>query len=336
MPAITYKRQVLNDYSEIHIAYRCSDEYSQYAPVALFSVIANNPDRYVYVYIVTDGISEPRWRNIQKISSHFRNNEVFMVIPDEADIRKLQEKSRAYHGWGLIYIPVYYQGYFSHLKKLFSFGIDSYCVGNLGVIWDQDIEGYHLVGNNNRHQKRSLFKSSSRWIGMDVSLIHLEQIRKDGITPEKMERYTIDKIGYVHDEEAYNGLCSRKFIDSDYYYIFSGSYLPRRKMSRETRLVDYYNNLKPWQIAVKGYEVFDRYIEYCNAVSRIIELEYVLPKDNREASENLRKMRKPFVDWFPFGHKIIGQFMYRAIWIWRHLKMRVFPPVHQRRGNPAS
>jgi lipopolysaccharide biosynthesis glycosyltransferase len=330
MQIIDYKRPPANDNSELHICYRCSDEYAKYAPVALYSVLVNNPDRYVYVYIMTDGISESKWNKIRKISNNFKDNELFQVIPDEKDIIKQQEKSASYHGWGLISISIYYQKYFRHLKKVFNFGIDSYCVGNLGDIWDQDIEDYHLIGNNNRHQTKTIFKASSRWIGMDVSFINLEKLRKDGITPEKMEDYTVEKIGYIHDEVAHNELCVRKFIDSDYYYIFSGSYLPKRKMSPKTKLVDYYNNLKPWEIAFKGYEVFDEYIKYYQAVSEIVELDYWLPKNNIDASDNLKNNGKPFVDWFPFRHKMIGEIVYRSIWVWKHMKKKLYRFAHGR------
>ena len=97
------------------------------------------------------------------------------------------------------------------------------------------------------------------------------------------------------------------------------------------KLVDYYNNLKPWQIAVVGYEVFDKYIEYYQAVSRIIELEFGLPRDNREASRMLKISGKPFVDWFPFRHKIIGEFVYRSIWGWRRLARMI--PLFRRKGK---
>lgn len=317
MTQIGYKRQVRNDSSEIHICYRCSDEYARYAPVAVYSVLVNNPERYIYFYFLSDGISGTRWQKIKDISQHFGNNEAHLVIADEADIRRQNEKSITYHGWGLINISIWYQAYFSRLKKVFNFGIDSYCVAGLGAIWDQDIEGYHQIGNTNRHQKSTFLKSSSRWIGMDISLIHLEQLRKDGITPGLMEDYTLEKLGYIHDEVAYNELGRKKYIDTEYYYIYSGSYLPPRRMSPNTRLVDYYNNLKPWEIAIPGYEVFDKYISYYRAASAITELEFDLPKDNNEVSRNLRNKGRPFVDWFPFGHRILGELIYRIIWAWK-------------------
>lgn len=319
MPTINYKRPVKNDSSELHICYRCSEEYSKYAPVALYSVLVNNTDRYVYAYIITDGISMTRWKKIQEISLFFGNNEIIIVAPDEEDVKRQHEKSISYHGWGLISISIYYQKYFSHLKKVFNFGIDSYCVGNLGAIWDVDADGYHLVGNCNRHQKRSWYKPTPRWIGMDISLINLEQLRKDSITPARMEDCSLAKVGYIHDEVAHNELCDRKYIDSDFYYIYTGSYLPRRKMHPKTRLVDYYNNLKPWEIAVRGYEVFDRYIEHYQAVAKIVNLEYELPKTPREVSRSLRAKGRPFVDWFPFSQGLIGELIYRAIWAWRYL-----------------
>ena len=322
MQKINYIRTPRNDDSEIHICYRCSNEYAKYAPVAIFSVLTNNPDSYNYIYIFTDYIADDKWEKIKKIFKKFNNNELIKIIPDTEDIIRQKEKSVAFHGWDLIHISLYYQKYLSHIKKVFNFGIDSFCVGDLSDIWNQNVEEYHYIGNMNRHQHKSIFKKIYKWIGMDVSLLNLEKIISDGISPDLMEDHTIKKIGCIHDEVAFNDLCLKKYLDTNFYYIYSGSYLPKRRMHKDTILVDFYNRIKPWEVAIPGYEIFDRYISYYNSVSNLVDLEYILPLNRFDVSKKLRLQGRPFIDWFPYSSKFLGEFIYRMIWACKKLFRR--------------
>jgi lipopolysaccharide biosynthesis glycosyltransferase len=313
----------MNNNTDIHICYRCSDGHSKYAPVAIYSVLANNTRRKVCLYILTDGINNKNWINIKKITDSFNNSEIKLIIPDREDVDYIRDKSVNYHGWDLVHITIFHQKYFRNLRKIFNFGIDSYCVGDLSEIWDQDYSDYHLIGGGTGHQSRKISFMSTAMIGMDIALINIEKLIHDGITPVTMSNYSCKKIGYVHDEIAYNDLSKRRFLESNLYYIYTGSYLPKKTMHAKTKLVDFYSSVKPWEVAVKGYEIFDKYIEYYVAASKIIEIDYNLPKNNIEACNNLRGMGRPFIEWFPIGHEIIGKPISRAYSLLRILAGRL-------------
>lgn len=317
---IDYKRAPENEDSEIHICFRCSDGYAIYAPVLIFSILENNKNSYIYIYIFTDKISDKRWENILSVAKTSSTCEVFKIHPTREDVMMMNDKSSAYHGWHLIHISIYYQKYLPQVKKVFNFGLDAYCVGDLRKIWLTQSGDAHYIGSSSRHQKaRSRFSLSPIWIGFDASLLNLDAMRSDGVTPEALADYSIKTIGYIHDEVAHNGLCKKKFLDRKFYYIYCGSYLPKRRLDPDTVLIDFYNNLKAWDISVSGYEVFDRYIEYYSAVKDIIEIEYSLPKSFIEVSKSLKIRGYPFLDWYPISHPIIGEPIYRLCWTLKKL-----------------
>ena len=64
MSAIEYVREPQNDSTEVHICFRCSDAYAIYAPTSVYSILANNQNSFVYIYFLTDGISDERWAKI--------------------------------------------------------------------------------------------------------------------------------------------------------------------------------------------------------------------------------------------------------------------------------
>jgi lipopolysaccharide biosynthesis glycosyltransferase len=323
--AIEYVREPQNDSTEVHICFRCSDAYAIYAPTSVYSILTNNQNSFVYIYFLTDGISDERWAKIIAVAAGFSNCEIIKFHPDPEDIESMEKKSSSYHGWGLVHISIYYQKYLDRVHKVFNFGIDTFCVGDLTAILSTECEGYHYIGSSSRHQKpKSRLSLSPTWIGFDTALLNLNTMRRDGITPDVLAEYSIKAVGYIHDEVAHNGICERKFLDPKLYYIFSGSYLPNKKMDPETRVVDFYSNLKPWDVAVRGHEVFDRYVDYYEAVSKIIEVEYKLPSSITEVSASLRAKGYPFLDWLPIRLPFFGETLYRLGWAIKKLRGRFF------------
>ena len=150
-------------------------------------------------------------------------------------------------------------------------------------------------------------------------MINLEKMRLESITIKKLIDSSVEKIGYIVDEVSYNYACTKFIIDSKYFYIYSGSYLPNRKLKKETIIVDFYNNLKPWDVSIKGYEVFEKYIEYYNSVCKLIEIEYTLPKSIPEICENLKNKGYQFLDIYPIKHPLIGEYVYRISWFFKKL-----------------
>lgn len=325
---IKYKKKPLNTGAEIHISFRCSDAYSAFILVPIFSILNNNKEAYIYIYIFTDAISDERWSNILTIAKKFENNEIIKIIPEPTDVDMLLKRSSNYHGWNLIHISILYQKYLTNVNRVFNFGVDTFCVGKLLSILAQDNQESHYIGSTGTHQKnKSFFSFSPLWIGFDASLINLQLMRDEGLSPDVLADYSISKIGYIHDEVAYNGMCKRQFIDSKYYYIYTGSHLPQKKMMPETVIVDFYNNLKPWDVAVGGYAVFDAYIENYNEVSKLINIEYILPNTFYEASKNLILKGFSFIDWYPIRHPIVGRFIYRFAILLRALKSKLINSV---------
>jgi lipopolysaccharide biosynthesis glycosyltransferase len=325
---IKYKKKPANTESEIHICFRCSDAYSAFILIPIFSILNNNKDAYVYIYIFTDTISEGRWSNILNVAKKFKNNEIIKIIPDPIDVHMLLNRSSNYHGWNLIHISIFYQKYLITINRIFNFGVDTFCVGSLLCILAQDNKKAHYIGSAGAHQNnKPAFSFSPLWIGFDASLINLQLMRDEGLSPDVLADYSISTVGYIHDEVAYNGVCRRQFIDSKYYYIYTGSHLPQKKMLPETVIVDFYNNLKPWDIAVKGYTVFDAYIEIYNEVSKLTHIEYVLPSTFYEASKKLILKGYPFIDWYPIRHPFIGRFIYRLALLLGILKSKLIKAV---------
>jgi lipopolysaccharide biosynthesis glycosyltransferase len=319
MNKIKYAKNPLNDNSEVHVCFRVSDAYTKYILIPIYSILFNNMKSYVYMYIFTDHISVDNWKKITDVCNKFENNEIIKVIPSNDDLKTMQDISQsklaAHHGWSLVPISVFYQKYLNDVKKVFNFGVDAFCVGDLNNILLADSGNAHYSGTSSSHQKnKSLISLSPTWIGFDTALLNLELMRADKISPERLIDYSVSNIGYINDEVAHNGACSRQLINFNYYYIYTGSYLPRKHMNKETVVVDFYSKIKPWDIAVRGFEVFELYIDYYKSVNQIVALDFELPISLYKASESLKNKGMPFIDWFPIRHPIIGKWIYNIYW----------------------
>ena len=99
--------------------------------------------------------------------------------------------------------------------------------------------------------------------------------------------------------------------NSNYIYIYSGSYLPNKKINPMTVIVDYYCTLKPWLVSFKGYQVFDIYIEYYNKVNKVFSLEYDLPASHWNAIYRLYKKGFLYLDIISFSFPLVGIHIYR-------------------------
>lgn len=316
---IQYQRAPINDGNEIHVCFRVSETYAKFVLLPIYSIIINNKESYIYIYIFTDEISTDKWSKIASFCNYFTNLEIIKVIPNDDDLKVMhdvvQSKLSAHHGWSLVPISIFYQKYLIDVKKVFNFGVDAFCVGDLTKILIADNGQAHYSGTSSSHQKvKSFFSLSPTWIGFDTALLNLELMRSDNITPEVLINYSVRSIGYINDEVAHNGACLRQLINHKYYYIYSGSFLPRKCMHHDTVVVDFYNNIKPWDFAVRGYEVFDRYIEYYTSVNKIVSLDFELPVSLIDASNTLKSKGVAFIDWFPMRHPIIGEAVYRIYW----------------------
>lgn len=311
---ISYSRLPKNDLDEVHICVRCSDDYSVYAPVVFFSVLENNPSAYIYFYVFTDEISSVRWNNILKVTGSFSNCEIHKIVPSDDDLNTLKDNSKFYHGWDFIHVSVFYEKYLPLVKYCFNFGLDSFCVGDLRKLLLLNIEKYHIIGTctSSRHQSEKRCKQSFSWLGFDAALINFGALRSDGISSTTLIDASTEHVGYIHDEVAFNSVCKRLFLNERYHYIYTGSYRPKRVLDTQTVIVDFYSELKPWDISVPGYEIFDSYIRYYDSVSRLINLEFSLPTSFFDAFLRLRRRGVRFVFSFPILFRFSSKFVFRA------------------------
>jgi hypothetical protein len=127
-------------------------------------------------------------------------------------------------------------------------------------------------------------------------------------------------LGYIHDEVAFNSVGKRLFLEYPYHYLYTGAYRPNKFLKPKTVIIDFYSELKPWDVAVSGYEIFDRYIEYYNLVAQYIKMEYYLPKDFKEVSINLknRKFRKAY--WYPIRFGRMSRLIFRFLLVPTYVK----------------
>jgi len=314
--SVSYKRRPQNNESELHVAYRCSNNHAKYLPVSLYSVLKNNNKVYVYIYVFTDYISGERLEKLENICKEFENYELIFIEPLAYDISRIRSKTLdENHGWGLVSLPVLYIDYLSEVDIMYNLGVDTYCLGELSHIRNESSLNAHYVGTNGSgHQYgRSNFSLSKKWIGFDAAMINFALMRQDGITSEKLIAKSISEVGFVSDEVAFNTLCRREFLDKSLHYIFTGSHRPRKLMDKNTVVVDFYSILKPWNSAVAGYAVYDEYIKLYNEVSEIITLEYHLPNDFRQVIKLMRMQKIPFWHIIPLRLPILSRTSYRFL-----------------------
>ena len=282
-----------------------------------YSILHNNPNAVIYIYVFTDFISENRWQNIIKITEKFKNIEIHKVTPQFGHLQRLKNESQAYHGWDLIHISIFYHEYLPDVKYCFNMGIDTVCVGDLQKILRHVTADHYIVGacTSTRHQTRPICKLRNRWLGFDTALINFEALRRDNVTPGVLIKKSVDQVGYIHDEVAFNAIGNCLFLDCDYHYLYTGAYRPKKMLHSDTAIVDFYSELKPWDISVSGYAIFDQYLKYYKAVAKYIDLEYYLPESFKDASDRLKQKKKTRAYWYPIRFRFMSKAIFRVLLI---------------------
>ena len=204
---------------EIHVAYCCSDLFSEVCAVSIISLFENNKDiDSITVYILEDEISEVNRERLLSLARDRNRRIVFIPMPKPDvfynDPRFTFDSVGRTYGrmiWGDV-LP-------AEIHKVLSLDCDTMVLGSIKGLWDYDLGGCPIAGVDDCMGRVALVKTQhlnpdSVQCNAGMYIIDLDTWRKEGWTEIFCDhiKSLFDKgvkLGGYEEEVITHSLCDR-------------------------------------------------------------------------------------------------------------------------------
>lgn len=256
--------------SRIRVAFAINDAYTEHLNIALYSLLKNNPDHQLDVYILCKSLTKRNQRSIRRTADIYKNTNIVIV--------ELKDRSKRFDGLRLniqyISIETYYRyllaEIFPDLEKVLYLDADILVVGDIEEIYSMDLKDFYVAGVNDSYvttigkegtenpsqpggYKESIgFKRDELYLNAGVLLMNLKKMREDDITARLFDNTVklFDRIKF-QDQDVLNITLqgSTKAVSN----IFNYTDQDKRddvKEASDLRIIHYTGATKPWKNAV--------------------------------------------------------------------------------------
>ena len=194
----------------MNIAYSTDNNYVKYLGISMISLLENNRNLEINIYIIDNGIND---KNKELLNNIAKNYNAKITYLDFKALTKNLKTDNTYpvSSYGRIFLSVL------NLDKIIYLDCDSIIADSLEDLDNIDISDYYIAGVQDT--VTNFFKTSiglnkdDRYINAGMLVINLKKWREDKIE-EKCLQY-IDKCkGSVphHDQGTINAICSSKML----------------------------------------------------------------------------------------------------------------------------
>lgn len=239
-----------------------NDGYTMPTKVMLRSLITNNQDEELSIYVLFLNLTE---ESIQSISELSNGNEVeihFVKIDDDMSYLPIP---RYYSKEA--YIRLFAHSYLDKdMDRILWLDGDMIIQGSLKEYYNQDFEDClyiadvdpHFGKNHIKHKKLEL-PSEVEYVNTGVLLINLQGVRET-IKNEDIVQYIIrypERLEYV-DQDVFNGLLFKYFkrVDPEHLYNYFSDCITwknKKYVMNNAHVIHYSSIFKPWE---KGYRFY--------------------------------------------------------------------------------
>ena len=174
--------------NSIPVFFAANPSYYQHLCVMIVSLLENNKDRNFRVHVLTDDDSDTESEKIRELEKSYDNLEIHFRKIVEDDVKAFHLSKLAHH----ISIQAYYRclipKLYPDIGKAIYLDSDMVVQGDLGDLWDENIEEYLLAGVDisqfarvDEYKKRIGLTQESMYINSGVLLMNLRKMRENDI-----------------------------------------------------------------------------------------------------------------------------------------------------------
>ncbi len=239
-----------------------NDGYTMPTKVMLRSLITNNKNEDLSIYVLYLNLTDESIQSISELSNGNGIKISFVKIDDDMSYLPIPG-----HFSKEAYIRLFAHSYLDkNLDRILWLDGDMIIQGSLKEYYNQDFEGSLYIADVDAHLERDPIKhkkielpSEIEYINSGVLLINLEGVRET-IKNEDIIQYIIqypERLEYV-DQDVFNGLLYKYFkrVDPEHLYNYFSNCITwknKKYVMSNARVIHYGSNFKPWK---KGYRFY--------------------------------------------------------------------------------
>lgn len=206
-----------------YVVYACDNNYALQTGVSLYSLLENNQDMSLCVYIFSNNISQDNIEKLQHVAEKFSQKLIIKELPDLSDLAgvKLDIGSWAAVNYCRLFFPELLP---NEIDKVLYLDSDTIVNDSLKDLFDEDISGYAAAGvldGNKRFKTLNGFKQNESYYNAGLLYLNLDYWRNRGVYENMLKEIRRRKGKSIDSEQSYNNCVLKgqiKTISPKYNY----------------------------------------------------------------------------------------------------------------------
>lgn len=260
----------------MEIFFAINNGYTDKLCVCLVSLLENNKNKPIHIYVMSSDLDEANRRKLQKIVRRFPGTKLDVIVPDMNKFKQLK--------LNIDYISI--ETYFRYLiaellpnsEKALYLDADLVVNGSLEDLWNTPLDGYYVAGVKDGYIEEKGYKTqiglkeNDLYINAGVLLLNLSKIRQDNKVAQLFEA-TEGLQGKItfQDQDVINIVFNGQIKELDSIYNFMVRNVKKERGKRKSAIVIHYNGRKkPWSKECR-HKLKNVWQKYADKTARILE-----------------------------------------------------------------
>lgn len=199
----------------MNIAYTSMDNYSAYLGISMISLLENNQNEDVVIYILSDGISEKNCSLLRQIVTKYNQSIHFISVERYEEYFK--KKNIDTGGFGcVVHLRLLLASILpENITKLIHIDCDTIINANIKKLWDLDVEEYFYralpdFAMPRDHILELGLEEDFVYYNAGVMLVNLKKLRDDAMEEKYMQFCINHKVLKYADQDVMNCCCKGK------------------------------------------------------------------------------------------------------------------------------
>ena len=266
-----------------------NDKFADFIRVPILSILYNNSNEKVNIYIITDYISEYNKKNIKQTSNLFNNSKIEFLIIDDKKLKHLKTGNWPIHAWYRILIPELLD---NKTKRVLYLDADTLVLQNLSKLFNLNLSNKSIAASIDYQDlfdypfERCGYSKEKQYICSGIMLINLDYWRKNNLT-EKIIKWAKDNEDNIKcpDQDAINFICQDSKIILPMKYgvmdcflinpIFKeAGYSKQIQECIDNPIIIHFNGCPPWYKEYNRHTLHNEWEKYNQMLEKPVKRHY--------------------------------------------------------------
>lgn len=199
--------------NQMNVIYAANENYAKLVWISVCSLLENNKNCRIKVYLISDNITEESIRSIEKMVEEYHGE---LVVLDFYKITYGLENAGIFSGSKTTYARLFIPNIIPEDKLLY-LDCDTLIMGALDDVWNLDISDVYVAGVQDTvvpHIRQGIgLEYSDKYLNAGILLMNIKKMRKDNLQ-KKFVGYIKEMHGSVpcHDQGVINHVCRNNIV----------------------------------------------------------------------------------------------------------------------------